>query len=127
MSNSAAKVTNTLADKLVEIERLREELAAAQGQLEAAGMPVHNYNEGGIVHAVYGSSSINYVDWLREQRDTAFLRGVKAALEVVKNAFTKELNTTNWNDTARCMSDAIQVVEDIDPATIEPIEEQKDV
>jgi hypothetical protein len=65
-ANIIGRPADTAAYRVVidYIEALEAENAALQGQIEASTLPVKYFQEGGVVHAVYGSSSIAYVERL---------------------------------------------------------------
>lgn len=49
------------------ISAMEQENAHLKEQLQEANIPVRHYNEGGVIYAVYGTSSISYVEVLREK------------------------------------------------------------
>lgn len=118
-----------------EIERLRTELQQKEAEIEAGKMPVRYYDDGHL-YAVYGSSSINYVEKLRtelkqwkEAKDpfsfehTAFLAGVKAGLEAAARECEVGHYGSEDQDRAGAFWDAKTALESIDPATIKPKEQ----
>ena len=49
------------------IKQLKKENKLLKEQLQEKNIPVSYYKEGGVTYAVYGTSSINYVDFLRKE------------------------------------------------------------
>lgn len=47
-----------------DFDRLQSELAAAKAYADLSNYPIKYYQQGGVIYAVHGTSSINYVERL---------------------------------------------------------------
>jgi hypothetical protein len=59
------RYSRAMACAISALEAAEAENAELRAQLEASAMPVKYFTEGGVIHGVYGSSSIDYVEQLR--------------------------------------------------------------